>query len=359
MGTEATINDTLVELRNQNVLIRQANIDARAAEKERTAAEQVSREKREWVTEEAQKIERCEGLPASSMRAWLRAMKGAMERTPKVNPAVANAAVVQAQVDRELGRKLMARAARGPLTVEIDKIMTANPETGVTDVLGDVEEVFLGADEAAARRSELEELRQQGGTKPEHQIPAYCRLFLQKADEAYGIINRAEETEAKLAELFVTSLHSEDIAREVFEHDPPLVTLGAVQQRTTEIHNRSRRMGRAWKGRRRVVQGNVRRETPMEIGPLESKHERALLERIERLEKELSAVKSGAGSREAPRPQAKPTPKASSSTYDGPRVAGPKTACYECGRLGHFGRDCEQRAQRCAREAAEATAGQE
>ena len=241
-----TIHDTLIELRNQNALIRQSNIEARAAEKARADNEQVSRAKREWVTEEAQKIEKCEGLPAPSMRAWLRAMASAMGRTPKINrAAVLNPNEVQAEVDLDLGKKLMARVARGPLTVEIDKLIAANAQYSVTEVLEELETLFLGADEPAAKRSELEELRQQAGNKPDNQIPAYCRLFLQKADEAYGIINRNPETESKLAELFITSLQSEDIAQEVFEHDPPLETLDEVQKRATEIYNRSRRMSRA------------------------------------------------------------------------------------------------------------------
>ena len=71
---EKTIHETLLELRAQNVLIRQANLEARQAEKARADAEVVARSKREWVNDEALKIERCTGLPAPSMRTGLRAM---------------------------------------------------------------------------------------------------------------------------------------------------------------------------------------------------------------------------------------------------------------------------------------------
>lgn len=351
-----TIRDTLVELRNQNALIRQANVEARAAEKARADSEQVNRAKREWVTEEAQKMEKCEGLPASSMRTWLRAMTSAMTRTPQINRnAVQNPDAVQAEVDLDLGKKLIARAARGSLTIEADKLVAAHPEFPILDILEELETLFLGADEPAARRSELEDLRQQAGNKTENQVPAYCRLFLQKADEAYGVINRGAETESRLAELFITSLQSEEIAREIFEHDPPLETLDEVQKRAIEIYNRSRRMSRAWKGRRKGGQ-TTRRETPMEIGQLDGGNQQALLNRIQQLEKELGSLKVGAKASGSSTPQSKskPKPQGQATSYNGPRTAGPKSQCYECGRLGHFGRDCEQRAQRLAREAAAA-----
>ena len=203
---EQAINQTLLELRNQNALLRQANLDEKAAAKARADAEAVTRAKREWVADEAQKIEKCEGLPAPSMRTWLRSVEGAMGRTLQVDANVADRERLQAEVDYELGKKLMGRTARGELIVEVDKVVQQNPNSTTIELLAMLETSFLGADEPAAKRSELEELRQPGGAKAEHQVPAYCRKFAQKADEAYGVINRGEEVEEKLAEVFITSL---------------------------------------------------------------------------------------------------------------------------------------------------------
>lgn len=344
-----TIGDTLAELRNQNSLLAAANNDSKTAAADKAAEENIRVLKREWVNDEALKVDKCEGLPLVSIRTWLRAMKEALGRVPTVaalDPAqIANVPAYQLKINRDLGKKLMIRTSRGALVNQIDKAWSVNENYTPMEVLGEIESTFLGADEPAALRSELEELRQQNSNKPEHQIPAYCRLFLEKADEAYGIIDRAEDTEAKLAELFVTSLSSEDIAREIFEHDPPLETLAEVQERATAIFNRTRRMSRAWKGRRKAP---VRRETPMEIGQIDSSTEQALLARITKLESELAASKSKV-------PAKAFQPKKSQSSYTGPRTAGPKSACYECGQLGHFGRDCPQRAARMQVAAASGT----
>ena len=78
---EKTIHDTLLELRTQNALLRQANVEDKAAAKERLNAEQVARARRNWVQEEAQKIEKCEGLPAKSMIKNLAALHGKCHET--------------------------------------------------------------------------------------------------------------------------------------------------------------------------------------------------------------------------------------------------------------------------------------
>ena len=199
----------------------------------------MNREKKEWINDEPVKLEKCEGLPAPSMWTLLRAMTLAMGHTPQIYPPKT---VQQAAVDHNLGHKLMARRSRGDLIVEVDKDVTAHLLHTVIETLESLEATFLGVDEPAAKRLKLEELRQQGGKKAENQIPAYIRLFTQKSNEAYGVVNRAVETKEKLAELYLTSLYSDEVAREIFEHDSPLVMINAVQTQLTEIYNHGRSM---------------------------------------------------------------------------------------------------------------------
>ena len=91
--------------------------DLQAEMEARHLRELVIREKNEWLETEKGKVDVCEGLPERAMRAWLRSMLSAMGRTPQVQTANANQ---QAAVDRELGRKLMTKTARGPLVKEKD-----------------------------------------------------------------------------------------------------------------------------------------------------------------------------------------------------------------------------------------------
>ena len=55
--------------------------------------------------------------------------------------------------------------------------------------LESLEATFLGANEPVSKQSELEEIRPLGDNKAKNQILAYCPLFTQKADEAYGVAN--------------------------------------------------------------------------------------------------------------------------------------------------------------------------
>ena len=62
MGDQARV-DAVTELHNQNQLIRQQNLDAEAVRVTHVVQEQVTREKKEWINDEAVKLEKCEVLP--------------------------------------------------------------------------------------------------------------------------------------------------------------------------------------------------------------------------------------------------------------------------------------------------------
>ena len=114
------------------------------------------------MTDESRKIEMCKGFPERSMRTWRRGLTLAMTQTPQVNlPNAAN----QATVDKELGRKLMARTSAGPLVAELDKEIAAHPNHTVDENLELLQATFLGTDEPAAKRGELEKMCQAGGIK--------------------------------------------------------------------------------------------------------------------------------------------------------------------------------------------------
>ena len=87
----------------------------------------------------------------------------------------------------------------------------------------------------------------------------------------------------------------------------------------------------------------------MEIGPITQANDCALMTRIKHLEKELISAKAL-----LQKPTPKPVRTETKQPYTGPRTAGPKSACYECGGLAHFGRDCTKCKARLAREAAAA-----
>ena len=92
------------------------------------------------MVNEAAKLEKCEGLPTPCMRAWLHGMTLAMGCTPQIDPPNQ---VQQAVVDRDLGRKLMNRTARGDLVVEIDQDITAHTGHTTTKTLESLEVTFL------------------------------------------------------------------------------------------------------------------------------------------------------------------------------------------------------------------------
>ena len=86
----------------------------------------------------------------------------------------------------------------------------------------------------------------------------------------------------------------------------------------------------------------------MESSPVELANVVELKARISQLEAELKAARISAT------PNAQKTVNMIKTPYTGPRTAGPRRSCYECKALGHFARDCPQRAARKAQQAAAA-----
>jgi len=349
------IAQTLVGLQQSNDLHLRAN-EYHQNQHDRRAQEQAIRAARkEWLDEEAIRVSTCEGLPKPTMRSWLKAVTAAIGRFPDrglrllpTDPQHAGGIEVM------LGRKLITRTARGDLLAQADRWFDRGAAGGIKEALASFEEAFLGGQDNMTLRAELEELRQLPSKKPEHQLPAYCRTFLARAETAYGIVRRSEEDEQKLADMFITSIASTDMAKELFNNNPPLCTLIQAQNRALALNERAERMNRAWKNRR----STMRREEPMEMGPLESVGVQSLQLKVKELEERLNAAHAAQGqsqTRAASASNSGPQGGRGSNGQSGGKRGAPARggACFECNLVGHFGRECTVRAARLAAERAE------
>jgi hypothetical protein len=277
-----------------------------------------------WSANEKSKIEKNDGTCSLATRNWLRAVRAAMTRTPQLilaagqQPAALIAA--QAQIDVELGLELIAGTTCGEFGREVDRHRAAQPNDAAGAICDEMEAVFLGDDETAEMRADLRKLRQKGGPRPENQIHAFSRSFTDLADQAYPVGQRIPDKERELAELFISALSKREVADELFKHQPPLITLNNAVNAAAAIHARLRRTTRVWADR------NSRQEEPMEVGPLDV-GATSLERRIGELEKQLAQALAV-------------TPQPPAPQFQGQRHAGRNTSCYNCGKNGHFARDC-------------------
>ena len=123
---------------------------------------------------------------------------------------------------------------------EGDHVWQANAGYTCAQVLADLQDTFLRADELATKKAEMEKKKQKGD------ILLYCMRFTEATDEAYAVVGRNVETERKLAEMFIVSLCDNEVIEELLKHDPHLVTLAAAQTAAHTIYDRTKHMSRVW-----------------------------------------------------------------------------------------------------------------
>ena len=214
---------------------------------QRAQQRETQEKQRHWVEKEKDKMDTCDGATQHSVREWIHAVQGAVNRVPQglgVDDAI---------------KELIEKTARGDLAEEHEVHLNNHPagRAAVTHLaaLNHLAQAFLGPDEAAVLKDNLKSLRQTKGD-----IPAYNRKYARAAAMAYPIVPRPADVEEALAEAYMGSLMDGKVKDRVFAADPRLVTLQAAQNMAAEEWARQRRRAR--------VQRDARQEEPMDVGEM-------------------------------------------------------------------------------------------
>jgi hypothetical protein len=230
----------LIQQQQQQQQQQHQNVQQRQQQRERRDRQ------RDWVSDEKEKIELCDGNVTKALRKWLRAINGSIPRLP---------AVLQPHADDAI-KALIKKTIIGDLDEEYETFLNNAPNrAGVTHqaVVQHLRDAFLGPDEGATLRDDLKTLKQQA----REQIPTYNRRYKMDADYAYPL-PRAAMDEETLADMYMGSLKEGKVKDKVFGADPRLVTLHDSQRVAAEEWARQRRRARV----QREVRGQ---HEPMEV----------------------------------------------------------------------------------------------
>lgn len=285
----------------------------------------------------------CDGSSAAAVRDWIRDVEVTRPYFTVHNRDADTLHVVSSTL-------------QGPMRHCYERFMSAQPNRGNVAweaVKAHLRKAYLTQDEDEFLRSRLEKLKQGAYVSN----AAYGRDFQELADQAYPNEQRNGAVDKIILNLYMTGLRNQELVRRLIQEIEP-DNLQEAMEAVELFSAQEERVQRLWKKSPLVPDDNA-----MEIGEATSAEAKkldqliskmdAMSHKVTGLQTEVAKIKTQASAnprrsptmqqprRPADVPNHRPRPgKGPSYTADGQPI------CYECGKPGHIGRNCEVRQRR-------------
>lgn len=290
---------------------------------------------RKELAQHARHIECCDGAVRHQVRDWLAAVSAAKKWTGATDALII---------------KMVGYLSRNALNTSISTyVENIDPAVGATweGVKEHVTSVFLDEDEGEHLRNNVDALKQTAYQDSRE----YGQKYLEAVQKAYTLNERRVPLVLeRLVKNFINGLRDKQVRTQVFLSKPP--DLEAAVARANAV------------ARAVSLSESIGGEEPMEIGamPIAAREEpkpdmadllKELVGSMRGIQKQLGRVERQGHSgqrRSNPGPR-KPNEQRNRKKFGKPSFNADGTPnCYECGKSGHFARDCSNRKQIAASE---------